>query len=305
MNQYKLSNCSLAPPILLLGMHRSGTTMLVDYLEKSGLFLGAKYGVNKEAFFFMERAEWYMRRAGGAWDEPAPIQQALEDDVFLRRVASDFQRDLSSKRFKGFYSHSVFNSSKVKLVNGVWGWKDPRAIFFIKVWRTLFPDFKAVIITRNGVDVAQSLRVRAIMNQHGGAGDVLSSYSWVARIKNLLRKKERYILGSARSVDLKFGYRLWEQYMSALAGYIDTYSESQSILQVSYEDFLTNPRRELGKILQFCNLSPDEKSLEEMVLRVNGGRCFAFRQDEELKRFYSSVKNRPLMKRFGYGDIGS
>jgi hypothetical protein len=41
-------------PVAIMGMHRSGTTMLVRLLEEAGLLLGNRYGINREERFFLK-----------------------------------------------------------------------------------------------------------------------------------------------------------------------------------------------------------------------------------------------------------
>lgn len=40
------------PPIIIVGMHRSGTTMITKMLENLGLFVGDQKEINNEALFF-------------------------------------------------------------------------------------------------------------------------------------------------------------------------------------------------------------------------------------------------------------
>jgi hypothetical protein len=40
------------PPVIIIGMSRSGTTLLVEMLEQLGLFAGNKKTRNNEALFF-------------------------------------------------------------------------------------------------------------------------------------------------------------------------------------------------------------------------------------------------------------
>ena len=44
-------------PIILLGMHRSGTSMIAGMLEELGLFMGNHKDRNNEAFLFMKLNE--------------------------------------------------------------------------------------------------------------------------------------------------------------------------------------------------------------------------------------------------------
>src|SRR5207249_1928963 len=43
---------------------------------------------------------------------------------------------------------------------GVWGWKDPRNCLTLPFWQSLLPDLKTVIIVRNPLEVAYSMRER-------------------------------------------------------------------------------------------------------------------------------------------------
>lgn len=38
-------------PVIILGMHRSGTTMITKILENLGLFVGVEKEINHEALF--------------------------------------------------------------------------------------------------------------------------------------------------------------------------------------------------------------------------------------------------------------
>ena len=42
----------LISPLLITGMHRSGTSLLVEILEKNGIFFGAYQDHNRESIFF-------------------------------------------------------------------------------------------------------------------------------------------------------------------------------------------------------------------------------------------------------------
>jgi len=45
-------------PVIILGMHRSGTTMITKMLENLGLFVGAEKEINNEALFFWHINNW-------------------------------------------------------------------------------------------------------------------------------------------------------------------------------------------------------------------------------------------------------
>ena len=55
-------------PIIIVGMHRSGTTMITDMLQQLGLFMGWVLQENSEALFFVQRNERLMNACGGSWE---------------------------------------------------------------------------------------------------------------------------------------------------------------------------------------------------------------------------------------------
>ena len=57
-------------PVIIVGMHRSGTTMLSQLLERLGLFTGEKKDDDYEALFFYKLNEWLLNQANASWDNP-------------------------------------------------------------------------------------------------------------------------------------------------------------------------------------------------------------------------------------------
>ena len=72
---------NLNPPILITGMHRSGTTLMVKLLRKLGYFPGHRLDSNLESTFFQRLNEWVLKRSGGAWDNPLPIKNLLKSKL--------------------------------------------------------------------------------------------------------------------------------------------------------------------------------------------------------------------------------
>ena len=83
-------------PIIIIGMHRSGTTMLSRQLEALGVFMGNKKDSNHEAFFFLRIDEWLMGQCGGSWDNPQAIRYLLENQEVRAQVSDYIRRYLMS-----------------------------------------------------------------------------------------------------------------------------------------------------------------------------------------------------------------
>jgi hypothetical protein len=140
--------------VLVVGMHRSGTSALTGALEAAGLFLGPPSAVapterdNSEGYFELypiaQLNEEILIHLGGAWDRP-PVFRAgwsaePEIEVFVQR-ASDMVT-------------SLFEGRKFVV-------KDPRMTLLLPLWRRALLDHCcAILIIRDPVAVAWSLALR-------------------------------------------------------------------------------------------------------------------------------------------------
>ena len=80
----------MAPPVAVLGMHRSGTSSLAGSLEEAGLHLGEvvtradhNQKGNRESLAMRDLNDRLLEHNGGAWDRPPP---ALAWDDDFRKV---------------------------------------------------------------------------------------------------------------------------------------------------------------------------------------------------------------------------
>lgn len=49
------------PPVIIIGMHRSGTSLVARLLDVLGLFLGKYKDENHEARLFISINDWFLR----------------------------------------------------------------------------------------------------------------------------------------------------------------------------------------------------------------------------------------------------
>ncbi len=130
--------------LIILGMHRSGTSMLAGSLRQTGLNLGnvntkAPYNKkgNMEHPAIMHMQEDLLRSNGGSWDNPPA-------EITWKKLHLSV-RDLFISSFKD---------------EDVWGFKDPRTLLTIEGWLEVIPDAEFVGIFRNPSSVAHSLMKR-------------------------------------------------------------------------------------------------------------------------------------------------
>jgi hypothetical protein len=130
--------------LLILGMHRSGTSCLAGALERCGLFLGdvRRTGVhNKKGYFeikLLQRVhDEILALNGASWHNPKPVSDVGEYGAQIEQVVND----LSEHPYCGV--------------------KDPRILFLLDHWRkTAGENCRLAGTFRHPVAVAQSLSGR-------------------------------------------------------------------------------------------------------------------------------------------------
>ena len=140
-------------PVCIIGMHRSGTSMVANLLRLHGLSLGPDeclLGASESNQFghfehtgFVEINEALLNQLGGSWDNPPRLQPGWEQDPGLE--------DLSRKARVLIEDFSACNH---------WGWKDPRTTILLPFWRRIVPNLRYVICIRSPSEVASSLAQR-------------------------------------------------------------------------------------------------------------------------------------------------
>lgn len=136
---------TVSNPIIILGMHRSGTSCLAGCLEEAGLYLGdvnisAPFNAkgNRENQAVMRLHDAILRRVGAAWDKPPVF-----DPVWTRNELSKLEKIIEAFTDKP-----------------IWGVKEPRSAFMMQGWQRLTsPRFVGTF--RHPVEVATSLVNRA------------------------------------------------------------------------------------------------------------------------------------------------
>ena len=138
-------------PVCVTGMHRSGTSMVARVLSVCGLDLGdaedlmAAAPDNPEGFWehrrFVALDDELLQVAGGSWDSP-PIDPAWA------RARFDALREDARRLVARFGGREP------------WGWKDPRTSLTAGFWLGVLPELRVVVVVRNPLEVAWSLRRR-------------------------------------------------------------------------------------------------------------------------------------------------
>ena len=307
-----------SPPIIIIGMHRSGTTMITKMLQQLGVFIGWDYNDEFEANFFLRRNERLLNVCSGSWDRPYLIDNLLDNRSSFKVAAKLLVKDLRS--FSIFNFLGPLNTLKYKTAYDLdipWGWKDPRTTFLLPLWLNIFPEAKIIHIYRNGIDIAKSLATRETkrldrlgknpyaglmtnqLNQLKADGPLLYTYRKALNITRKLNPLTKYMkLKIHACISLQHGFELWCDYVERAFSYQSKFANE--MLTLKYEDFLLNPEDNLYRLCEFCNIQPESHRVENLSGKINPSRRFAFKEDKALFSFYHEVKENTWMKKLGY-----
>ena len=159
----------MAQPIIISGMHRSGTSLIASVLAHAGLHIGDElmpsHPDNPNGYFedlgFVELHEAMLHSRD---------RTVLVDRTF---VAHPTHRELNWAR------RLVLERSHHEL----WGWKDPRTCLFLNMWRRILPDACYLFVYRNPLDVLFSLMRR---NEPFMAGLIEALEAWYTYNQRIL-----------------------------------------------------------------------------------------------------------------------
>jgi len=286
-------------PVIIAGMHRSGTTMVAGVLKELGFFIGNDLEANNESLYFIFTNAEILRRINASWDNPGPVKYFLENKDALDMTVKCLEYDVLSpgiRDYLGWKNYLKYRS--VTEFDMPWGWKDPRNTFTLPLWLRLFPRSKIIHMVRNGVDVAYSLMVREKEELKRREEIFQRRFNKRSRRSKL---EQTGFKGSARCLTLSGGFSLWEDYMEQ--GYEALKKIGNERYEIKYEQFLADPGKHLKELAGFCGLEGVSGLLEKAGKNLNRSRANAFRNDPSLLEFYHRVKDTRWMKHYGYSFI--
>lgn len=139
----------MSKQVIVLGMHRSGTSMVAGVLHKLGVVMGhdlvlgnttEQPGGYYEDREFMQISEKILTRATGGWAHP-PDSESIEG---IRRYRNKIQELIEQR-----------NSQ-----HQAWGWKDPRTALTLPCFLPYLSSPNLVVVRRDVESVVKSLVIR-------------------------------------------------------------------------------------------------------------------------------------------------
>lgn len=230
-------------PIIVIGMHRSGTSLLARQLEDLGVAMGKWQGEKtSEAMFFRHRNQLLFSLARARWDNPDVFLRALENPRWRHAFGRVAACDLGTVYTLNFLPPTAlgrFGPAPKQL----WGFKDPRTTLTLPVWCDIFPDAKIINIVRDGNAVASSLYRRGKKQLQDGSPTSLVS------------------------LDTSMGLSLWAEYVLTARRHCASLPQDR-YLEIRYENLLSEPEDELLGIAEFIGVKADANQIDKAASRI-------------------------------------
>jgi predicted nucleic acid-binding Zn-ribbon protein len=231
------------PIVLVLGMHRSGTSLCSHLLSALGVDMADDIGVN-------------VGNDGGHWERWEIVEF---HDRILHLFNRDFYSDPQARTLGRFHDFAlpvawwadprvtqirreIVTFLDQRMGDGYFGFKDPRAVRLMPVWHQIFNEVKLapkiVLCLRNPAQVARSLYARDKLDPAVG------EYRWLVYLVDFFR-----------------------------------YANSYDFCTVEYEGWFDNPSANLEKLRKFLDL-PWQQSEADLALVLSDVVDPALRHDD-------------------------
>ena len=278
----------LSAPIIVVGMHRSGTSLVSGMLGALGVYMGPElqsqlergeafwadpaaaesgYG---EADDFRGVNDQLLAVWEAGWDRIDPVL-----DCNPGAVASEQCLRIASRATHGRLRTS-FLAEAGPLFAGRWGWKDPRSSLTLPVWLALFPRALVVHVRRDRTAAVDSLYRRAV--------------AWSRRTPPMLTLRQRaawamtHPVSASKCVARKLGWLptpvgtpdpcLDREYCAQLYdGYVSVCRKhatlGQQYVELQYEELLASPRATVRRMVGLLDLSAgdDQMAMASAMVR--------------------------------------
>jgi hypothetical protein len=239
------------PPIIVVGMHRSGTGLLTRILQRLGVFMGQHITANEESVFFQEVNKDALDLIGCSWRciDCLPNVSALQKDYRWLYKFIDDEVTANIAR-----AHFGLPSADVLADRIIWGWKDPRNSLLLPIWLQVFPRAQVVHIFRDGRDVALSLLNREIKRE----------------------KNSDFFSLEVKSARFYEYFKLWEKYIDRIVTVEG--GKNTNFVSIRYEELVSHPESKIEELIS--KLGIESPRVERQEIPIDRNRSHRFRAIE-------------------------
>jgi hypothetical protein len=272
-------------PIIVFGMHRSGTQLLVNILRSLGVFTGAMLEENGESTCYIDLNDWLLDLAHARWDYPLAFRRLRDDNRLLTRIVLELRKRVQSYQFAKTYLGLRRVPAYLTRPSYLWGWKDPRNTITLPVWSRIYPEAKYIFIARDGIAAALSLSRR---QREALANPLMTLFA-----------DELARFYSVRCQYVAEALALWEEYHQML---FECENELKELpyLELRFEALVGEPTETLMRIIEFIGVDPDIDRIGQIVREIESQRPSSPPSKEVSPELKNAYENSRITKRLGY-----
>ena len=211
-------------PLIIVGMHRSGTSAFTYGLKRLGIDIGKNLDSNYEDLYFQNLNKFVFSQLGIDWDNPFFVDQALKNKN-LRYSLRNFLKKKTQK----------FQNKKN------WCFKDPRTSILLDIWSDTFKRAYFIYITRDIKDIAKSILKR---NKTILSNNMFDDKNLKIKLKQKLNIRMHPGF-SFLSHDIKFATKLARFYRNRVNKFF--LKNKKKVIKIDYKDLLSE---DSSKIIQ-------------------------------------------------------
>lgn len=276
-------------PLILLGMHRSGTSLIARLLTDVGVHMGSWLSRDAESVHFQKLNRRIYAQAGSRWGQVGTLIEAMHSESFVERRTEAMRRALFDDRcflrrqavIERFFGRDLWGRI-CRSESFAWGWKDPRTSLTFPIWLRLFPQARCVHVLRNGIDVAISVHRRSRKQRR--------------RLRNHVLPLDY----SSATLDFAYSFRLWELYVSFILDHAHLVPSAR-YLEIRYEDLLREPLHQMRRLVDFAGHPVEDDLLLAACGRIDRSRLDNAAYAASYREEIPALTSGPLMRQLNYG----
>ncbi|MBS1512501.1 MAG: sulfotransferase [Bacteroidetes bacterium] len=207
--------------IVIAGMHRSGTSVVAQWLQRCGLSIGTKLegpGIGNEQGHFEDADFLHLHQkllSRRSLSETGFVSKPMTTVTELEKMEMSDLIELKNRK------------------NKEWGWKDPRTCLFLDMYSELLPEAYYIVVVRDFNATVSSMITREfkMLEKRYHTKKGFSKLKW----KLFKRKSMEQLCEKYADRYLK----VWIHYYEKLLSFISTLPENRFTF-VSYKELLRN-----------------------------------------------------------------
>jgi hypothetical protein len=255
--------------LIILGMHRSGTSLLSNWLYECGLNLGENFRsssqFNQKGYYEdIEFLNLHKKILSENNIHPSGYEELK--NITLTQNQKKTIEQLVTKKNKNFQ----------------WGWKDPRTCLLIDYYKNIIPNAYFIVIFRNYENVVASLIKRDVLFEKHYGRNIFKKIL----IKNINYKKNRKYIEKFSQVWVYYNKRI----LKSLSGLND------NVIYLSYYDVLKKDKEIIKKLISWgfnLNFVPFDSVFEKKLISNKKHRSY-----KPSKKTYRAILD--ITERFNY-----